>query len=156
MWTPMLGSITSESSSSLSALEHGPTHQPVSPSTGKPQAKQIAGSGQSPTHHWQAGYLKTLSLQPPWNTALPHRRAQALALWSPGSCRQRPWDPAPPTIRLIPAQPPILPSCDPCPLTPHPPTHRQTLALPTSRLIPPLRHLGICGKIQHTFMIKNN
>ena len=57
MWTPMLGSITSESSSSLSALEHGPTHQPVSPSTGKPQAKQLAGSEQSPTHHWQAVYL---------------------------------------------------------------------------------------------------
>ena len=132
MWTPMLGSITSESSSSLLALEHGPTHQPVSPSTGKPQAKQLAGSEQSPTHHWQAVYLKTLSLQPPWNTALPHRRAQALALRSPRPCRQRPWDQAPPTSGLIPAQdpcsllwqnpaqPPILPSCDPCPLTPIP------------------------------------
>ena len=59
IWNPL---------SSFLVLGPSPTtaHQPVSTNTERPQAKQVAGQGQSLTHWW-AGYLKKLKAHSyPW------------------------------------------------------------------------------------------
>ena len=73
----MLGSTISDSSSSLLASGHGPTHQPVSTSTlGKPQAKQLAGWGHRPTTTSKQVTLKSYEPTDILEHGLAHQRAQ--------------------------------------------------------------------------------
>lgn len=109
----MLGSTISDSSSSLLASGHGPTHQPVSTSTlGKPQAKQLAGWGHRPTTTSKQVTLKSYEPTDILEHGLAHQRAQdppthkctGTCPGIPRALSQRPWAPAPCISRQTPAQ----------------------------------------------------